>query len=167
MRKCILLAACFLLLTASVAQAAEMKIGVVNIQQVMESTQTFKQLSAQMKAKIEPKQKEIEKEKNRIEAMAKALNANSPDSKKQEFIKAQEAFSKKGNDFLEYAQKEDMAMRTKIEGYFIEASKNVAQKKGLNIVLDLQGVMYYENSMDVTKDVATELDRLWKAKGGK
>lgn len=167
MRKCFLLAACFFLLTASVAQAAELKVGVVNIQQVMEKSQTFKQLSAQMKAKIEPRQKEIEKEKKKVEDMAKGLNANSPDSKKQEFLKAQEAFSKKGNDFIEFAQKEDMAMRTKIEGYFIEASGNIAKSKKLNLVLDLQGVMYFENSMDITKEVSAELDRLWKAKGGK
>ncbi len=167
MRKCFLLAACFLLLTASVARAAELNVGVVNIQQVMEKSQAFKDLSVKMKATIEPKKKAIEKEKARIEQMAKGLSASSPEAKKQEFMKAQEAFNKMGNDFLEFAQKEDRAMRTKIEGYFLDASTNVAKSKKLNLVLDMQGVMYFEKSMDVTNEVMAELDKLWKQRGGK
>ncbi|CAK8716868.1 MAG: periplasmic chaperone for outer membrane proteins Skp [Candidatus Electronema aureum] len=163
-RTAALLAALFFFVTASVS-AAEVKIAVLNIQDVL--TKSSAGMAA--KSKIEQRMKELkasfESDKQQLTAfqdeMKKKASAWSDDKKQEQLLE----FQKKTRDFefkRDDARKELKNLEDKnlapimkeLEGIV----RSVAAAKGYSVVLPNTAVLYFDNSVDITGEVLNSLN---------
>jgi len=159
-----LCAAFCILLTASVA-TAEIKIAVLNIQDVL--TKSSAGLSA--KDKIEKRMQDLkaslDKEKQAIlsfqDEMKKKASVWSEDKKQEQLLE----FQKKRRDLEAKQDNANMEMKNLQDRYLAPIMKElenivreVAKSKGYSLVLPSNAVLYFDNSVDVTADVTKSLN---------
>ncbi|WP_417911747.1 OmpH family outer membrane protein [Candidatus Electronema sp. TJ] len=159
-----LCAALCLLLTASVA-AAEMKLAVLNIQDVL--TKSSAGLAA--KDKIEKRMKELksslEGDKQQLvsfqDEMKKKASVWSEDKKQEQVLefqkKRRELEAKQDNANMEMKNLQDRHLAPimkELEGIVRE----VAASKGYSLVLPSNAVLYFDNSIDITAEVTKSLN---------
>lgn len=157
------LAAC--LLTANVA-LAEVKIGVVDMQVVATQSEPAKNAQTRMKSKYGAERDQLEKQTKTLQQKAEALkNPSVSEEKKVEFIRLKRDLDEKTRTFARKVEQDEMKIRQDMVTLVFRASYEVAQRKGFNFVVDVTagGVLYAEQSMDLTKDVLEEVNKLWKS----
>lgn len=162
MRKSLVLAVCFLLLTAAAAHAE--KIGTFNLGKVAAQCDASVAAKNRLKSRFQPKQNELDKERQKLESMVKGLNASSSDSKRQEAVRAQEAYAKKVSDLMQEAQKAEVEVSRELETLLNKACAAYAKRKGYTILFDQAAAPYSDPSMDVTNDILQEMNSLYKKK---
>ncbi len=159
-----LCAALCVLLTASVA-AAEVKIAVLNIQDVL--TKSSAGLSA--KDKIEKRMKDLKASLDRKstqllafqEEMKKKAAVWSEDKKQEQLLE----FQKKRRDLEAKQDNANLEMKNLQDRYLAPIMKElesivreVAKSKGYSLVLPSNAVLYFDNSVDLTADVTKSLN---------
>ena len=157
--------ALFILLLQAVPAAAEMKIAVLNIQDVL--TKSTAGLAA--KEKIEKRMKELkaglEGDKQSLIAfqdeMKKKASVWSDDKKQEQLLE----FQKKRRDLEAKQENANMEMKSLQDRYLSPIMKElegivrqVAAAKGYTIVLPNTAVLYFDNAVDVTKEVTQGLN---------
>ena len=164
------LGACLLL--SSPALAAEMVIGVADLQQAARC-----EANIAAKEKYEPifnaENEEFGKKMAAFEKNRKNFETNRP--------KDQASFDKR----IAALQKEEQEVRTldmkrqqrinavmaavneEMAQLAITAAAEVAKEKGLNLVLAQNSILYADDTLDVTEEVVETMNRLWKEDGSK
>lgn len=157
------LAAC--LLTANVAMA-EVKIGVVDMQVVATQSDPAKDAQNRMKSKFGKERDQLEKQTGELQKKAEGLKGtNVTEDKKVDFIRQKRDLDEKTREFARKVEQDEMKIRQDMVTLVFRAAYEVAQRKGFNFVVDVTagGVLYAEQSMDLTKDVLDEVNKLWKS----
>lgn len=159
-----LCAALCVMLTASIA-GAEVKIAVLNIQDVL--TKSSAGLSA--KDKIEKRMQELkaslDKEKEQIvsfqDDMKKKASVWTDDKKQEQLLE----FQKKRRELEAKQENANMEMKSLQDRYLAPIMKElegivreVAKNKGYSLVLPSNAVLYFDNSVDVTAEVTSSLN---------
>lgn len=165
-----------LLLTAALCQA-ETKLAVFNPLMVMEQAEPSKKALADLKATSDPIAKDLERRKNELEKMAEDLQ-------KQRMVLSQEArqdkeleMKRKARDLedsmMEF-QRKFQADRNRLNqpvGKILEeVIKDVCKKNGYTVLMVAGaqgGVMWADDSVDITQLIIQEVNKAWKAKGSK
>ncbi len=157
--------ALFILLLHAVPAAAEMKIAVLNIQDVL--TKSSAGLAA--KDKIEKRMKDLkaslDKEKDQLvafqEEMKKKASVWSEDKKQEQLLE----FQKKRRDLEAKQDNANMEMKNLQDRYLAPIMKElesivreVAKSNGYSLVLPSNAVLYFDNSVDLTADVTKSLN---------
>ena len=166
MRKVFFMALAACLLTANVALAAEVKIGVVDMQVVATQSEPAKDAQNKMKSKFGKERDQLEKQAADLQKKAEGLKgANVPEEKKVDFIRQKRDLDEKTRTFARKVEQDEMKIRQDMVTLVFRAAYEVAQRKGFNFVVDVTagGVLYAEQSMDLTKDVLDEVNKLWKS----
>lgn len=184
MRKVLMmtLAACLLMagFTGSPALAADgdavpaAKIGVVDMQTVATQSEPAQAAKKQMESKFGKERQSLEKQGEALKKKAEALkNPKASEEKKLEFIRAKQDLDQKTRNFLRKVEQDEVKLRQDMVTLVFSATYEVARAKGFNFVVDVTagGVLYADQSMDLTQDVLAEVNKLYKAqkdeKGGK
>ena len=163
------LAVCLMMAGAVAANAAEpaaAKIGVVDMQAVATQSEPAQAAKKQMESKYG-------KERAALEKQGEALKGpKASDEKKLAFIRKKQELDQKTRNFLRKVEQDEVKLRQDMVTMVFNATYNVAQKKGFNFVVDITagGVLYADQTMDLTQDVLAEVNRLHKedkAKGSK
>jgi outer membrane protein len=160
---------------ATSAFSGELKIGFVNAQKVLESSQDGKQIQEKMEEFVSSRQKIIdleEKELKELEAeLRQQMELLSPEAKRTR----QEEFQRK----LRSYQKKARDLNVEVQGKKIEALKSfnrkmeiviraISEKEGHDFVLDTghEGgvVLFAKESYDITAKVITTLDETFTKK---
>ena len=94
------------------------------------------------------------------------------DEKKLAFIRKKQELDQKTRNFLRKVEQDEVKLRQDMVTLVFNATYNVAQRKGFNFVVDITagGVLYADQSMDLTQDVLAEVNKMHKdekAKGSK
>jgi outer membrane protein len=159
-----LCAALCILLTASIA-AAEMKLAVLNIQDVL--TKSSAGLAA--KDKIEKRMKDLkaslDSDKQQLisfqDEMKKKASVWSEDKKQEQLLE----FQKKRRDLEAKQDNANLEMKNLQDRYLAPIMKelenivrDVAKSKGYALVLPSNAVLYFDNSVDLTADVTKSLN---------
>ena len=159
-----LCAALCVFLTASIA-AAEMKLAVLNIQDVL--TKSSAGLAA--KDKIEKRMKDLkaslDSDKQQLisfqEEMKKKASVWSEDKKQEQLLE----FQKKRRDLEAKQDNANMEMKNLQDRYLAPIMKElenivreVAKSNGYSLVLPSNAVLYFDNSVDLTADVTKSLN---------
>ena len=164
------LAVCLMMAGAVAANAAEpaaAKIGVVDMQAVATQSEPAQAAKKQMESKYGKERAALEKQGEALKKSAEELKGpKASDEKKLAFIR------KKTRNFLRKVEQDEVKLRQDMVTMVFNATYNVAQKKGFNFVVDITagGVLYADQTMDLTQDVLAEVNRLHKedkAKGSK
>lgn len=157
-------------LTFSVADAAEAKIGVMNIQKVLlesvpgKAAKTkFEAKAKELKAKFQAEENALTAMQQEIEKKSSAWSAEKKEAEVREFQKKGREFQVKTEDArFELKQLQDKelepilkTLQTLVEDY--------GKKNGYTVILDSKiGVLYANSAVDVSADLTKALDQAMK-----
>lgn len=160
MRKTILFTVVLCLAFATTA-FAEMKIGVINLQQIIATSTKGKQAKSRvdqkmkgMEAKLMNMQKDIEKFQKDMQKQSMALSKDAQAKKFQEYrskLVAFEQMRKQSQDEFAKAQKEIIEP---VVSLLVKTAQNYAAKKGYDLIINASNtVLYATKKMDLTDEI--------------
>ena len=145
--------------------AAELKIGIVDVQTVVMESDMAKAIKEHMQSKYGDEQKKLEKQGEALKKRAEELkNPNVGEKKRVEFIRQKQALDQKFRTLMQKAEQEQLQYNQKMVSHIFAAAKKVAESKGYNLILDVGqgGVLYADQGMNLTDDVLKEINVLYK-----
>ncbi len=166
-----LLAALVCCVALPVQAANETSVGYVDMQKVLEGSKLGKRLQEQLRKDFEPRAKALAGEEQEIGQMQqdlakeKALMSKDQVAKKEKEIQSRiEAYQKKALPVQQELMKVQQTKGREIVGPAREAVTAIAKKKKLGMVVErgLNGLMYIDNSLEITDEVIKQLDSATK-----
>lgn len=168
------LALCLILLFgyASQVQAAEIKIGIANLQKVVAESKANKEAEKKLtetfsaeRDQLEKLGKDIEKLTDEMKNQASALSAEAKQTKRAQLVQMMRDHNDRTRAFTSKVRDAETLIRNEILAAVIIAAKEYAEAHGYDLILDSTqaGVLYSSDSMDVTEDLLKELNRVWDA----
>lgn len=152
---------------ADAASVPPAKIGVVDMQTVATQSEPALAAKAQMEKKYGKQREALEKQGAALKKQAEALkNPKTSEEKKVNFIKAKQKLDQDTRNFLRKVEQDEVKLRQDMVTLVFSATYEVARAKGFNFVVDVTagGVLYADQSMDLTQDVLAEVNKLYKEK---
>lgn len=175
MRRIIGLAFFLVLALHASAFAEGVKVGIVNLKMVIEKSDPGLDIQKNLQSKFDKMKGDIEKQKNDIERMRDEMQKQSvamtPEAKQDKEL----SFKRKVRDYQDTVMAYQRKMKAEEEqatAPVFELLSNVvkeyAKKNKFTLLIDVAGplnnVIYYDEAVDVTNDVMTELNKSWKGK---
>lgn len=171
MRKLIALIFAVSLFYGNVALAADApavppaKIGVVDMQTIAVECDAAKAFKEEMEKKYGKERNDLEKQGQAVKKQAEGLkNPKVSEDKKVAFIKAKQKLDQNTRNFMRKVEQEEVKFRQDMVSLVFSATYEVARAQGFNFVVDVTagGVLYADQSMDLTKAVMDEVNKLYK-----
>ena len=157
------------LLMANAALAAEFKIAIVDMREVVTNSKPAKKAKATMESKFRAERDRLEKQGNDLQKQADALKSpgsnqtrEALEQKRTEFIRKRQDLDQKAREFTAKVEKEEVQLRNDLLDLAFKAAKDFAVKKGVTYLVDAGSILYADPSMDVTKEFMEEVNRQWK-----
>ncbi len=150
--------------------AATPKIGVVDMQTVATTSDPAKSAKEQMEKKYGKERKALEDEGEKLRKRAEKLkDPKSSEDAKLAFLRSKQELDQKTRTFMRKVEQDEVKIRQEMVTLVFNATYNVAQRKQFTFVVDVTagGVLYAEQSMDLTQDVLEEVNKLFKEQGSK
>lgn len=172
MRKILVLAVAVMLMASSTAMAAEMKIGLVNMQKLATQSEAAQEAQKKMRAtfgaekdQLDKQAADLKKKADEMKAQSAALSPEAKEDKKVEFIRLKRDFEDKARVFARKVEGAEMRIRQEMAELIMKAASDFASKKGYTMVMDgaSAGVIYADKAMDVTDEMLNEVNRVWRA----
>lgn len=149
------------------ATASELKVMVVNIQEIMTKSKIGKDIMEQIKSKHETmrlkwenKKKEIDALKKELEETGAMMSKDARTNKERDFrIKAMD-FERMTKELNKKSQEVEFIETRKLYEKIKKVAEKIAAKEGIDIVMDHRqaGVLYFNQSLDITKKLIKQLD---------
>lgn len=163
MRKIFFLALCFVMLSAVAVRAEGLSIVVFDLQKVATESDVLKAGTAAVEGQFKAEKDALEKDQADIEKKRKDFAAKAPTEKQIKDLQKQEnAYNEKLRAFMQLYQKAEQRIREDVYTVLTSAAKSLAVKKGYTLVLDFGAVPYADPKLDVTNDMLTEANEVWK-----
>lgn len=155
----------FTILTLSFFMFSEVKIGVINAQEIIAKTKKGIAVQKKLEKLQKTKQQQLEALQDTLkqlqkDAVSPALNEETREKKKREFEDKQIQY----NRLLQDAQK-DMSEATQTELAALQKEimpliQDIGKNKGFTLILDMtsSGIAYFDKAIDITNDVITAVD---------
>ena len=164
MRKIVVMAFALCFMLSGVA-LAEPKIGVVDMQKIATQSDPAKDAQKRMEKKFGAERAQLEKQTKALQKQAEGLKGSSvTEEKKVDFIRKKRELDEKARNFARRVEQDNIQIRQEMVAIIYRASYEVAQRKNFDFIVDIAagGVLYAQQSMDLTADVLAEANRLWK-----
>ena len=154
---------------------ADMKIGVFNSQAVAMDSDAAKAAQQKLQSQFGAEKTQLEKQAKDLQAKGEALqaqvakmSAKEREDKQMEFLRLRRAFEEKSRNFARKVENTENQIRQSMAQQIYDAATTLAKQK-LDLILDAAAgsVMYATPTLDITKPVLAEVNRLWKAGGSK
>lgn len=159
--------ACSLILNAGIAKAGEFKVGIIDMQKCIQSSESGKKAKSELEGAFNKKKKELQDQeaglKKAQEEFQKKQAALSDSARKEQQAKLQEKFMKYQENLQRSQaeiQKKEQEMSEPIIRKIREKVTEIAKKKELSLVLESnpQIVMYSDEKLDITEEVLKALN---------
>jgi outer membrane protein len=159
-----LIVAGFFLATVSTVFAADSKVGVVDVQKVLQGYSKVAQMETKLKNQFGPEQQKMQATSKEISDEIAKFNRDSSVMKQADKKAAQDKIVKQQNDFrnqqVDFQKKffmaRDEAMQALLNDVKAAVAK-VAAKEHFNLVLAKANVAYNDAGLDITDKVSKEL----------
>lgn len=154
----------------SVVSAAEIKIGVMNVQKVLVESVSgkaaknmFEVKAKELKGKFEAEENALIALQQDIEKKSSAWSAEKKETEVREYQKKGREFQAKTEDArFELKQLQDKELEPILKT-MQEVVDAYGKKNGFTVILDSKiGVLYYNNALDVSADLTKALDQAMK-----
>ena len=164
------------LMLGGTALAADLKVGVFNAQAVAMDSDAAKAAKKKLESQFGAEKADLEKQAKALQSKAETLQSQLPslsakakEEKQGEFSRLRRDFDEKSRNFARKVENSEMQIRQSMARQMLEATSNVAKKRDLDLVLDAGagGIMFATPALDITQDVLSEVNRIWKASGSK
>lgn len=160
----LLIGAVALATAASVSQAQEMKVAIVNVQQVLQQSPRVAAMSKKLESQFKDRQSKINDEQKTLQDELEKFKKESPTMSDKERDTAQKKISANRSDLVKQVvayqqdlQKEQQKIMQNILSDLNSIVSGIAKGQSVSLVLDSQAVVYSNNS-DITKDVAKQFN---------
>ncbi len=155
----------FSLLILNLFAFSQVKIGVINSDKIMQESKRGKQALVKLENMNKSKQQKIQSLQNEIVTLRKelgspALNADTRQKKTQQLEDKQINLQRLVNDAKTEMQREMQKEFLAVNNDIMPIIHQIGKSKGFTMILDLNnsGVIYFDNSIDITADVIKEAD---------
>lgn len=154
------------------SQAAEVKIGVIDFQEVVGKSQPGQQIEADLKKEGERMEAELTKDKEalttlkeKLEREAMVMSREAREEKEIEFrVKARNLQEKEKRYRAEFMGKQRQEV-DKLRTVVLEIAQDLGKKEGFTLVLSKVGVLYHNSAIDLTDKVVQMLNQRLAGKG--
>ena len=154
------------------AQAAEVKIGVIDFQQVVEKSEPGQRVEAGLKkegerieAELTKDQDELKALKEKMEREAMVMSREAREEKEIEFRVKARNFQEKEQEFRKmYVEKRNKEVNN-LRKVVVEIAQEIGKKEGFTMVMSNAGVLYNDPAIDLTDKVVAMLNQRLPAKG--
>ena len=166
------LAALLALLPASLVLAKDFKVGLVNMQVLVEKSDMGKLAQQNMQEEFSAERNEIAKLRQDVQNMIEDIKAQAatltPEAKERkwmEYINMKRALDDKSREFSRKVEAAEGRVRKEMVGLFIIAAKSFSEKNGYSLIMDgnQSGVVFADKSLDVTEEMLKEVNLIWNA----
>ena len=166
------LAALLALLPAGPALAKDFKVGLVNMQVLVEKSDMGKLAQQNMQEEFSAERNEIAKLRQDVQAMIEDIKAQAatltPEAKERkwmEYINMKRVLDDKSREFSRKVEAAEGRVRKEMVGLFIIAAKSFSEKNGYSLIMDgnQSGVVFADKSLDVTEEMLKEVNLIWNA----
>lgn len=156
----------------SVAQAAdttapELKVAVVNVQQVLQQSPRVAQLSKKLEGEFKDRQTKIGDEQKSLQDLMDKFKQESPtmsqkdkDTMQKKITSDRAALVAKVVAYQQDLQKQQTKIMQGVLNDLNGVVTSIAKAQNVALVLDAQAVIYSVNGQDITKDVAKQFNAL-------
>lgn len=156
-----------LILAASVAHAADAKVGYVDMQKAVQATAAGKKAKAELESDFEKRKKELQKKETDLKKMGEDLE-------KKKSVLSEEALAKKQGEFQEEMmkyrdvvtksqteiQKKDRELTQPILEKMRKVIEGLAKDKGYALILESSPmILYADKGADLTDDVIKAFEK--------
>ena len=164
------LLACCALFTFGHVAAAQSKVGVINLQKAVLESAEIKAASAAMEARYKPRvaridqlNKDIAGISDNLQKNAGKLTPQAEASLNTDGQRKQREAQRLQEDLQSDVDRERNEILGKASTKMQEVVKQVAEAKGLDLVVDVPYAVYFKAALDITNDVIAAYDKAYPA----
>ncbi len=162
----VLLVCVFTAASFSFALGSELKIGVVDLQKALNSSERGRKAKAELRAEFEKKTKEIEVKKAEVEALRKELekkasllSPKAKNAKEEEYRAKLRDLKHSVDDAKAELTTEENELSSQILKGLVEMIRKKGKREGYALILEANGgVIYVAPSLDITSSVIRAYD---------
>jgi len=163
--------ACLALFPLSQAGFSQTKVGVVSLQRAVLETAEIKKANAEMIAKYQPRQQQMEKLQREVDGIKQQLQTNAgkltqaaeADLTAQGQLK-QRQYQRMSDDLQADVNAERNEVLGAASRKMQEIVLKLADEKGLDVVVDVQALVFFKPALDVTAEAVAAYDKAYPAK---
>lgn len=166
----IVAAGVLLVLALSSAGLAADRIGVIDLDLIMDESKAGKEANAILAAFVEERQQALIPIEARLEELAHALDNNEKPldqaeraSKESEFDALYEQYVAMVNQYEAEIEDALQSLRNQLLSDIGVVLQMVGDRGGFTLIVDVANVYYYRRTIDLTFEVIREYDELWDA----
>lgn len=152
---------------AQTTQAGDLKVAVVNVQQVLQQSPRVAQLSKKLESEFKERQAKIGEEQKGLQDMMDKFKQESPtmsakdkDAMQKKITSERSALVAKVVAYQQDLQKSQTKIMQGVLSDLNGVVTAIAKSQNYSLVLDAQAVIYSVNGNDITKDVASKFNTL-------
>ncbi len=155
-----------------IAQAREQRIGLVNMQVLVEKSDMGKLAQQNMQEEFSAERDEISRLRREVQDMIDEIKVLSPtltpeakEAKWLEYIGMKRILDDKTREFTRKVEAAEGRVRKDMVGLFIIAAKSFSEKNGYSLIMDgnQSGVVFADKTLDVTEELLKEVNLIWRA----
>ena len=142
------------------------KVGIIDMPIIMQKSTQIIAINEQLSKDFKPRQEKLVAAQKSLQDEANKLNKDAAVMSAADKTKAQEKFNKDRtdlqNNMLSFQRDVAAAQNKAMEGFMKQlnsAVSNVAKANNFDLILQRAGVPYFKETMDVTQQVVTELNK--------
>lgn len=163
---CVSLFLCVIL--SSPLYAADIKIGVVDLQRCIQESQEGKRIAKELEAKkadlqkkIDQKQDELAKLKDELEKKGMMLSLDAQEDKRKEFERKRREFQFLYEELSEEMRQAEADARRKILSDLEKVVQKLGKKEGISLILERRssGIMFVDGALDITEKAIQAYDQ--------
>jgi outer membrane protein len=165
MKKIILAIFATTLMCSSMATAAEMKIGYVDIKVSMENTKAYMQGIKRVEALQNKKKKKLESMRQRVSELDKelqmqsmAMTSDHQAAKQQEFTSLKKEFDRELQDASDELKREKRQLDQVMFGKFYDVVRAYGKDRKFDVILPKSATIYGSATYDITADITKIMD---------
>ena len=154
---------------AAGAQAADLKIGAIDISVLLQKSPQALNAQSEMTKKFDARRKELAAEQDEIKTKQDTLSKNGATMTASQMQDAQSQldelqrdFSRKSGDYQDDFNMERNAELSKLQQDVFKAAQEFAQSAKFNLII-AEGVVYKDAAVDVTDQVLAQMQKDYKA----
>lgn len=164
-------AALLVVLSATAAAQAPLKVGVVSLQKALEGTAELKQAEVDLRAKFGPRQDQLAQIEKELAKMQQDYDGNQGKYNQaalaelgQRIQRRQVQLQRNSQALQDEVNRDRQDVLQRVGKNLQDIIKKVAEDKGLDLVVDSSAALFSKPAMDISADVTTAYDKAFPVK---
>ena len=162
---------CIVAVCPALTLAQDIKLGVVDLQAVMEKSEPGQKAIKQLQSEFEEMKSELDKKKAAIDKLRQEMQKQSLVLSQEAQLDKETEYKQKVRDFQDLYQNyqrkmqlKEQKLREPIIQKLVGIIKDYGKDNGYTLIMDKKnsGVVYNSDAIEITKPVISKLNRTWK-----